>query len=181
MPSSFVTNTKGINGTLDSNNAWLEVQHVIQSFKGYEQQIVSTHCNTGGSIVGGWFTLSFDGSSTNNLRFDVPSSKLKEELEKLGTTGKLHVTCRDYFGIINAHKWDILFFISIRSCILCSNGSTQANVQMTERISGILPTTNSIYFNQSEFNEGDFGDEKEMKYVIGSLQVGIGYHVCVSA
>ena len=52
---------------------------------------------------------------------------------------------------------------------------------MTERISGILPTTNSIHFNQSEFNEGDFGDEKEMKYVIGSLQVGIGYHVCVSA
>ena len=122
------------------------------------QQIVSTHCNTGGSLVGGWFTLSFDGSSINNLRFDVPSSKLKEELEMLGTTRKLHVTRRNNLSIIHAYKWNIIFLeylgnmplISIRNYLSYSNGSINANVHVTERISSILLKMNSVHFNQIE-------------------------------
>ena len=147
-----------------------------------------TAIHTGGSVVGGWFTLSFDGTSTNNLRFDVSSSKLQEELEKLGTTGKLHVTRKDNFGIINAYQWNVIFLeylgnvplISVRNHLSCSNGSINTDVHVTERISGILPRMNSIHFDQIELKEGDFRDEKEIRYTIGDLHEGIGYHVRVS-
>lgn len=189
LPSSFVTNTKGVNGTLQGTNAWLEVQHAIRSFKGYEQQFVSTHYKTEGSIVEGWFILTFDGISTNNLRFDMSPLQLKKELENLGTTGKLHVTRRDNFGIINAHQWNIIFLeylgnvplISVKSRLSCSNGSINANVHLTERVSGLLPRMNGVYFNQIELQKDDFMDKKEIQHRISNLEEGVGCHTRVAS
>eukprot|EP00804_Cyclotella_cryptica_P021433 CCRYP_005783-RA/>CCRYP_005783-RA protein AED:0.00 eAED:0.00 QI:831/1/1/1/1/1/3/2372/6166 len=83
LPEMFVADTLGLSGTtLQGSGSRLVVNEVLTAFKGFEQQIVTAQCASPQGILGGHFSLSFDGIRTNDLKFDVSASGLKEELEK---------------------------------------------------------------------------------------------------
>ena len=73
-------------------------------------------CDTG--VLGGHFSLSLDGETTDNIAFDASALDVKFELEKIASVGKIKVTRRQLQD--ESFEWTITFLDSIGNIPLLS-------------------------------------------------------------
>jgi len=88
-----------------------EVQHISivdDSVTTLEEQVITIQaCDDANEVSGGYFTLTFENETTNDLSFDASALDVKLELEQLSTIGSVQVT-RDELQD-DAYEWVITF------------------------------------------------------------------------
>ncbi|GMH48108.1 hypothetical protein TL16_g00218 [Triparma laevis f. inornata] len=187
--SSQAADLAGGNNVLGGTNAYVELAVPVHAYNGYEQQKITSSCNTGSATVGGSFTLSFGGASTNALSFDISAADLEVQLEALGTTGDVRVG-RKYdntYDNVFSYSWYVVFLEKLGnqpmisadySLVTCSAGT--ANVVVTEAKAGFLPAMDSNYKGEAIVS-GDAISGSTITHTIASLSKDDEYHVRVSA
>lgn len=188
VPSLFVSNTSGMNGTLTGTNAAVDVTVYVRAWEGFEQQSVSTHCSSAQSTLGGVFSLSFGGVSTPLLPHNVTAEVMKLELEKLGRAGRVYVTRAKNVHGSNSYTWNIIFLEKLGNLPLitavyrqltCFGGNSLAKIIVDEKQAGRLPLMGSSLYGSKEFDVGS--QQTSFSYEIDRLHSGVEYYVQVSA
>ena len=195
LASTFVTDTAleslGTNArSLYGTNARLVITEEVTAYMGYEQQTLTTQCDTPTGIMSGRFALSVDGVMTNDISFDVSPSDLKTDLEPILSIGTVQVNRRIIHDSINSFEWTIIFLdrlgnvplISVHDDELaCSDGSAGPLMYSIETVQGVLPTMDGPFAGEIDLNAQDYVDETDIVFSVGNLVRGMPYHFQVSA
>ena len=190
LPQMFVTDTLGSSGTsLLGTGARLVVKDEVTSFKGFEQQTLTTQCTASGGILSGHFALSLEGARTNNIPFDALASELKLELETIVSIGSGKVIRRAILDNINAFQWTIIFLdrlgnvplLDVHDHLTCSDGSGSPLIFATETSQGLLPRIDGPHAGEVELNALDYALGETIVYSVGNLKRGVPYHFRASA
>uniref|UniRef100_K3WF50 Titin n=1 Tax=Globisporangium ultimum (strain ATCC 200006 / CBS 805.95 / DAOM BR144) TaxID=431595 RepID=K3WF50_GLOUD len=98
-------------------------------------------------VLGGVFSLEFDGQRTGYMPFDVSAVAMKNQLEALSTIGDVAIT-RSNADPNNGYAWTISFLnnlgdlTALQPDMLALTG-TAPQIQVQKRVKGILPRFNS--------------------------------------
>ena len=190
LPHSFVTDTLGVpSTTLLGTGSRISIREEIAAFKGFEQQLVTAQCASNEGILGGYFTISIDGSRTNSMSSDISASGMKDELEKLHSIGTIKVLRQKILNRINSFRWRVIFIehlgnsplLEVQDHLSCTDGSGRPLVYNTEAVQGILPRMNGPYSGFVEIDAGDHLLGDPFVYSVNGLLPGMPYHFEVSA
>jgi len=186
LPQDFVFDIPGTNlGT----NSRLLVNEEVTAYKGFEQQTLTSQCNTQSGTLSGTFALSFEGARTNDISFDVSPLDLKHELETIESIGTVQVTRRHIHDSINSFEMTIIFLdrlgnvpmLEVDDSLTCSDGSGSPLIYVVETTQGVLPNMNGPYSGEVELNALDYEEGSDIVHVVDGLQRNMPYHFQVSA
>ncbi|KAF1318261.1 hypothetical protein FI667_g14082, partial [Globisporangium splendens] len=98
-------------------------------------------------VLGGAFALQFEGERTGYMSFDVSAVVMKNQLEMLSTIGNVEVT-RSNADPNNGFAWTISFLNNLGDLTALQPDalamtSTAPQIQVQERVKGVLPGFNS--------------------------------------
>ena len=190
LPDSFVTDTRGVpSTTLFGTGSRLLVREEVTAFKGFEQQLLTAQCASNEGILGGHFTISIDGSRTNNIPFDVSASDIKDELEKIDSIGTIKVLRDKVSNRINSFRWRVIFIerlgntplLEVQDHLTCTDGSGRPLIYNTETVQGILPQMSGPDSGFVEIDADDHLVGEVIEYSVDGLLPGMPYHFQVSA
>ena len=195
---TFLTNTENIStygpipsltcteATLLGTNAKILIQKEVTKFKGYEQQTLTSQCNTPTGILSGHFAISFEGAMTSNIPHDASPELVKSELESIAQIGTVQVSRRKILDRINSFQWTVIFLerlgnvplLSVHDYLTCSDGSGGPLVYVTETAQGVLPRMDGSYAGEVELPATEY---QEYTHTVDNLMRGIHYFFQVSA
>jgi len=185
LPKRFTSSRTG--GTLTGTDTRVQVVTSVEGWKGFEQQIISVDLqdNAAGKL-GGTFTLTFEGKTTNPLAYNAHASVMKKELEALGNTGELYVTQ----SIQNSgYEWHVVFKTLLgnvpsitgdKSMLSSTEPSDTPLLEFVDLVEGTRPAMTSSLKNEIEIS-GSAISGTNVEYTIHGLLKGANYHVRVSA
>ena len=185
LPQAFVTDISGGLGTMSR----LIVNEEVTAYKGFQQQTLTSQCNTPTGILSGTFALKFESARTNGISFDVSLLDLKHELEMIESIGTVQVTRRHVHDSINSFEMTIIFLdrlgnvpmLEVDDSLTCSDGSGSPLIYVVETTQGVLPNMNGPYSGQVELNADDYAEGSDIVHVVDGLQRNMPYHFQVSA
>ena len=145
---------------------------------------VSTLRNGNSSVLGGTFTVSFNGDTTGYLSFDSTAEQMQDALEALESVGQVTVTRSDV-DVNNGYTWTVTFTTELGNLPLMSMDviamtGTLPEGLVSKFIPGMAPP----------FNSGTGGlalgsvivtDMDNLQFDITGLRQGVFYSVRVSA
>ena len=190
LPSMFGTNVLGASGSsLSGTGVRLEVKEEVSAYKGFEQQTLSAQCDSSNGVLGGTFALSFEGTRTSEIPFNVSASDLKLNIETIPAIGTVKVVRRKMQDKINSFHWTVIFLerlgdvplLVVHDHLTCSDGSGSALAFVTETVQGVLPRMDGPYSGTVELNATSFGDGHGIVHSVGGLMRGMNYHFRVAA
>ncbi len=190
LPFMFGTNILGVSGSsISGTDVRLEVKEEVTAYKGFEQQTLTTQCESSLGVLGGTFALSFEGSRTNEIPFNVSASDLTLNIETIPFIGSVKAVRRKIIGSKNSFQWTIIFLdrlgnvplFEVHNRLTCSDGSGAARIFVTETVQGVLPRMDGPYSGRVELNATAYADGRDILHSVGGLLRGMTYHFRVSA